>query len=332
MSKTYEKTVDIETFNKILSDLDYCLSLNIKKPYPATLALYFGDCVYYTSLTGDKKNSANVGNIMAQLDKYAKRIEYELLDKELYGYNKVKIGPFKTKIHWDLKDPGNFDYVNDDYKLKWLKCYSYDINSAYSFAMLKPIPDTSKPCRRFDVVQKGEIGFYKNGEATTEIGAWAEYIFPLKESPFKAYIEHYYQKKEQAKDKKERDMWKLFLNIPSGMTQKLNIFVRLAILHYAAVYISSFIDENTVYCNTDSIVSLVPRYDLPMGNEIGQFKVEHINDDFKYKQAGIYQWGEKCHYKGIPSVALKDIENIKNWADNLPYKFDAQLRRVVKNG
>ena len=332
MSKSYEKTVSIETFNELLSGLSYYNTLELSRPYPATLALKWHNCTYYTSLTGEKKNSANVGNIMAQLDKFAKREEYELIDKESYGYEKIKLDRFKTKIHWSLKDPGNFSYVNENYRLKWLKCYSYDINSAYSFAMLKPMPDTSKPCRKCDIINEGEIGFYSTGGATTEIGAWAEYIFPLKESPFKAYVEYYYEKKREAKTKEERNIWKNFLNIPSGMTQKLNIFVRLAILHYAAVYIESFIDEYTVYCNTDSIVSLVPRDDLPMGNEIGQFKAEHINDDFKYKQAGIYQWGEECHYKGIPGIALKDIENIKNWKDNLPYKYDTELRRIVENG
>ena len=53
--------------------------------------------------------------------------------------------PGHTKILWDYLDPGNFSYTNDEYILKKIKCYSYDLNSAYSFAMLKPMPDTSNP-------------------------------------------------------------------------------------------------------------------------------------------------------------------------------------------
>ena len=35
--------------------------------------------------------------------------------------------PGHTKITWDYLDPGNFSYTNDKYKLKKLKCYSYDL-------------------------------------------------------------------------------------------------------------------------------------------------------------------------------------------------------------
>ena len=45
--------------------------------------------------------------------------------------------PGHTKILWDYLDPGNFSYINEEYILKKIKCYSYDLNSAYSFAMLK---------------------------------------------------------------------------------------------------------------------------------------------------------------------------------------------------
>ena len=65
-------------------------------------------------------------------------------------------------------------------------------------------------------------------------------------------------------------------------------------------------------------------------NELGQFKEEHINEDFKFIQAGQYQWGSECHYNGVPGCAIKDIENIENWQDNLPYKL--VNRRIVKNG
>ena len=114
------------------------------------------------------------------------------------------------------------------------------------------------------------------------------------------------------------------------MIQRYNIFIRLGILYNAAEYIKQFQDEDTVYCNTDSIVSLKRRTDLPLGIELGQFKEEHVNEDFKFIQAGQYQWGSECHYKGIPGCALTDIENTENWQENLPYKL--VNRRVVKNG
>ena len=53
--------------------------------------------------------------------------------------------------------------------------------------------------------------------------------------------------------------------------------------------IEDLMDENTIYCNTDSIVSLVPRDDLEIGDDIGQFKEEDKGKMFAYKGFE-YQW------------------------------------------
>lgn len=47
-------------------------------------------------------------------------------------------------------------------------------------------------------------------------------------------------------------------------------------------------DENTLFSNTDSIVSLVPRPDLKISDNIGDFKIEH-QGDFIYLDAYHYQ-------------------------------------------
>ena len=84
------------------------------------------------------------------------------------------------------------------------------------------------------------------------------------------------------------------------------------VLYHAKMYIQRFIDEDTVYCNVDSIVSLKKRSDLPISDNIGDFKFEHDGDDFKFKQVAIYQWGDEVHYTGIPSKMINDIEDVKN--------------------
>ena len=198
--------------------------------------------------------------------------------------------------------------------------------------MCKDMPDTSIAPRMYDAVGPNEIGFNDGGEVTTTIGDFAEYIFPLMKSPFIKYVENYYAKKQKAKTKEERDLWKDFLNIPTGMSHKKNIFIRNAILYHAACYIRQFIDKDTVYCNTDSIVSLKKRTDLPIGDKLGEFKEEHANERFKFIDEGIYQWDNECHYKGIPGCALTDIENIENWEENLPYKYNELTRRIEPNG
>ena len=221
--------------------------------------------------------------------------------------------PGHTKITWDYLDPGNYSYTNDKYKLKWLNCYSYDVHSAYSLAMKKPMPDTSKP--KFNaIVGPGEMGFRKLTKLVYIVseGKMADVVFPLMESPYKDYVDEYYLKKQNAKTEVEYDLYKAWLNIPAGLLHRYNIFHRLAMLYYAKKYIMQFIDENTVYCNVDSIISLKPRNDLPIGDGLGEFKIEHQNERFKFKKVAIYQWGNEVHYSGIPSKAINDIEDIKS--------------------
>ena len=321
-----EKNLTVEEFNNLIDEIDYAQpEITVSK---CTVSFTFSDTKYNCSLTGEKKNIPNCGNIWKQFNTLTEH-SYELPNKEKYGYIKVKLDDKSTKVHWALKDPGNYWYVKESASRQWLKCYSYDVNSAYSYAMLQPLPDTSVEPRLNCILKEGEIGFYNDGSITKEAGAYVEYAFPLKIYNFDIYINRYYEKKKSSEGEL-RKMWKDFLNIPAGMMQKHNIFIRLGILYNAAEYIKQFQDEDTVYCNTDSIVSLKRRTDLPIGTELGQFKEEHINEDFKFISTGKYQWGSECHYKGVPGCALTDIENIEDWQNNLPYKL--VNRRVVKNG
>jgi len=261
-----------------------------------------------------KINSGNIWNSFKTITKFENKI-----NKDKFGYKEIFITPFKKKVKWDFATDFGFAYYDENFNNQWLKCWSYDINSAFAFAMLKPMPDTSKEPRYNDYVKRGEMGFYKMGGATTKVGEYAEVIFSLQDSPFKEYIIKYYNLKKNATEKEFRTKYKDFLNIPTGMMQRYDIFIRNAIIYWSNKYIKSFIDENTVYCNVDCIISLVPRYDIPVGEEIGQFKCEHICDNFKYKQSGIYQWNDECHYQGIPARTIKDINDIEGWQENIDY-------------
>jgi hypothetical protein len=330
MTKTYCRTLPVESFNQLLDELEL-LGLIIEPTVErVTVSFKHEGTEYQTSLTGDLKDIPNVGTIWNQFLKNCERETFELKNKEQYGYKETwELLSKKKHVKWDIKDPGGYSYTLDKKARKWLKCWSYDVNSAYSYAMLQDMPDTDQPPRLNDFVHAGEIGFTAGGEASTEEGDYMEFIFPLKESPFKAYVNKYYDKKKEATNDDERAKWKYFLNIPSGMMQKHNIFMRLAILHYAKIYISSFIDEDTVYCNVDSIISTKERTDLPLGDKLGEFKKSKENADFKYIQPGIYQWGSECHYQGIPGQCLTDIEDTTGWQDN--YKYKLVNRRLVKN-
>ena len=329
MKKSYTKILQIQDFNNILEYIDNNDSPVEINNLLGTVSFKYEGVEYQTSLTGDLKDVINVGNIWNQFLKICPLESFKLANKEDFGYCEIFDNQGRKHIHWKIIDPGNYDYVKESYSSKWYNCYSYDQNSAYSYAMLQPMPDTSKKPRLNDLVGHNEIGFYENGMATTDLGAYAEYIFPLMPSPFTPYVLKYFNKKINAKTKEEKTKWKYFLNIPTGMLHKVNIFMRLAVLYYARNYIRTFIDENTIYCNVDSIVSTKKRVDLPIGNDLGEFKEEHNNEPFKFIQSGIYQWSEECHYKGIPACTIKDIENIEGWQYNFPYKIEN--RRIVKN-
>lgn len=192
---------------------------------------------------------------------------------------------------------------NPKYEGKRIKAYSYDINSSYSNAMLKPMPDTNA---EYDInrrVRAGEVGFIQNDEKgiiPVFEGKHAEFIFPLVESPFKRFIERWYTVKKTTKDPIEKQKAKDMLNFPIGYSQKHNPFIRAMILYWANKEIEDRLDDNSIYWNTDSIVSAVPRPDINIGTEIGQFKLEDKGIEFAFVGFN-YQWDfEAPGYRGVP--------------------------------
>lgn len=217
---------------------------------------------------------------------------------------------------------GGFTYKNPKYiGNRYTGVYSYDVNSSYSFAMLKDIPDTKGPMYERRELQDGEIGFnevYENGQLILKAiftkGTFCRYIFKAIKSPFDNFVKKYYNIKCNApKDSKERQRAKDMLNIATGYIRRKNPFLHSCILSRARDYIKQFINEDTLVCNTDSIISLTPRYDLNIGKEIGQFKLEHTNETFAYSKTG-YQWNNEQ-----PKINGKSKQWFKN---EYPNGFD----------
>lgn len=232
-----------------------------------------------------------------------------------------------------------FLYKNPKYEGKRVKAISYDLNSAYSYAMLQDMPDTSVPYQSKKIIEGKEIGFIElpSDDDPSKIDfvpkykGHSDYVFPLMESPFKKFVENWYKKKKKSDTKMKA---KGVLNFSVGYLQKTNPFLRAAIIGKCNEYMKNLIDENTIYCNTDSIVSLVPRNDLNVGDNIGQFKVEN-EGEFAFKGFN-YQWNkEPPSYRGISKAWFK-----KGWdilKDPLPkagnvYKIvNYKLERVKYN-
>lgn len=198
-------------------------------------------------------------------------------------------------------------YINEEYNWTRNDAIGYDLNSAYSWAMLQPMPDTSVPYRT-GYVQEGEVGFM---EMPTNDGrmslvprfkGFSLWIFPLMESPFKKFVEHWYSKKLNPETKSKA---KGVLNYCVGYLKRVNPFLRAMIVGNCNIYIDSLIDEYTLYCNTDSIVSLRERPDFIIGTNVGEWKVERIGK-FAFRDH-VYQWDmDKPSYKGVSKSWFKE--------------------------
>lgn len=201
------------------------------------------------------------------------------------------------------------------------KAIGYDLNSAYSFAMLQPMPDTSVPYKAKIIEEGKEIGFIElptenGGMALTPIfSGYSLYVFPIMESPFKKFVEVWYQRKLDPKKKRKA---KGVLNYSVGYLQRVNPFLRAAIIGYCNNFIKSLIDENTLYCNTDSIVTMKPIESLKIGKGIGEWKIEH-EGEFAFDGFN-YQWDlEAPHFRGTS----------RNWFDD---GWDILKDKLPKNG
>ena len=237
----------------------------------------------------------------ATLKKYYK--VPDLREESMYGY---QLG-IDNKARWFVASTKHLQYYNPKYdETRTENCIGYDLNSAFSYAMLQPIPDTSVRAITYGLVHEGQIGFQANGDVV--FSGPALYVFPLMESPFKRFIDVWYGRK-QSIDKKLHNKAKQMLNYCVGYLQRVNPFIRNCIVSRSNKLIESLIDENTLYCNTDSIVSKVRRKDIEanLGHDIGQWKIEHMGS-FAYRKY-TYQWGFKTPtYKGVPKGWFKSFE------------------------
>lgn len=218
------------------------------------------------------------------VQKYYKAKDFrndEFVKREL-GYDPIVKNSFSVSA-------SPFLYHNKKFEGTRQKAIGYDLNSSYSNAMLGQIPNTDVPYR-IGVVKENEVGFIDDEGQLIPVfeGSHSHFIFPLMESPYKKFVEKYYSIKKNAKTPEEKKRAKDILNFSIGYMQKTNPFIRAMIIYRANKLIKDLIDENTLYCNTDSIVCLKPRDEIKIGKEIGDFKVEH-EGEFAFVGFN-YQW------------------------------------------
>lgn len=187
------------------------------------------------------------------------------------------------------------------------EAYGYDLNSAYSAAMLNGWIDVRKGPSRGIVNPMTQVGFAYNDEGMLELKhyGYCEWVFNKCETPqgVKDYIYKWYKIKEEAVaagDKKAKQHAKSMLNYVVGYFQRVNPWLRAWVVCSCNEFISGLLDENSLFWNTDSIVSSVRRPDLEknLGTGIGQWKLEHEGEVAYLNNC--YQWnGEVPVYRGI---------------------------------
>ena len=195
--------------------------------------------------------------------------------------------------------------------------YEYDLNSAYSAALMDKVIDLSGPAGYKQEVKEGQVGFLLNDELTMIYpGQYADVIFNEIDSPsgLKEYCLKYYKLKQETTGS-EKQQAKGMLNFPIGYAQRINPFFRAYVVHKCNETINELIDDNSLCWNTDAIFSTKPKQ-LNIGNEIGQFKVEHF-DTFRMK-GNTYQIDDQLPItRGVPKEFFKRFEYLNGRKFNL---------------
>lgn len=247
----------------------------------------------------------------------------------------------------EITPAGALLYSNPDYEGKWVEAIEYDVTSAFSAVMIHKLPDFSVPPRE-GMVKKDEIGFSATGELVHE--GYAPYIWPLVPSYYKKFVQKYFNLKKKGREKgKERvaSEAKDTLNLCIGYCDKHNgispdhpgyrpnPFFRNYIVYRCNEEMEKIIEAHKdiiIMSNTDSLVSLEEIPELPLGPDVGQWKIEQKG--WIAYVGNNYQWrGSAPKYRGVPKEWFsKDFDITKSPLpdDANQYFFNGITNRIER--
>lgn len=206
--------------------------------------------------------------------------------------------------------------------------WQYDLNSAYLYFMSKPLPYGDSIAKNREVCE-GEIGFNFNTDekGVTSVEAvfngFAEKIFKTK--VYKSFIDYInFRGKEMSKikDHDQRQAYKIRTYALHGNLKYHNIFISSAIVGYCKELLLNIKKDNpNIIMNTvDSITSIGPIKGLNIGTKIGQFKIEHQNENFYYYTESYKIWNDTDElHKGL---------DIKRKGISPKYYYDIERNRM----
>lgn len=349
MNKTLEK---IEKSGKIFI---HGLYSKYKKKYGGKFSLnyyafYYMDGVNFNVTT---KLSGENCTYNFRLDGETKGTQISPLTCYRIGQKIYNVPKLDETIYSDIDEKDEAGkYMKSSRQLLWTNpkfdgqeiphTWIYDLNAAFSSILMTKIPDLNNLKRRDDIVKEDEIGFkgkYLDHFTLARPGEEAELIFDLIESPYKNWCIKLYNEKIKCKAKDDEVgalKAKQTVNFFIGFLQRTNPLMRAYIVESCNDFMRDKIDmETTIFCNTDSIHSTVPRPDLETGSGIGQFKVEGDDVIARYKGANWQIKGEKPKWRGVAEYRLKKENgewlNILTDQPPIPelmYYFDEESRRI----
>ena len=213
------------------------------------------------------------------------------------------------KPNFDVLSSSPIVWTNKVFDGVRLNATCYDVNGAYGWALEQDIPDTSKTPKRDCFVGDGELGFLVDGDASSLTwgkrlrlvlpGGWANFVFKAMKSPYKAFVDKWFGLKYNGRTKDVRMKAKNVINESIGYLQLINPFIRACVVERCNRRMRSLINEDSIYCNTDSICSSVKRDDIIVSKRLGDFKIEHEGE--VATRGDCYQWGLGIPtYRGVP--------------------------------
>ena len=286
-------------------------------------------CTWIFDKSGEYNIAVNPLEIQIEAGKYYK--PYEEINKEdtiFHFWSGKVVESARPLVSYNKKFDNTEHYV-----------YCYDLNSAYANVLKDKIIDTYN-WRSYDEVGDGEIGFnFDNNLTLVHKGEGLAFrVYKLIDSPFKEYINKYYNMKKNAPSgSREKKVAKAYLNYCVGLWQNHNPFLRAYVVNTCNEYISKYIKKyKDIVCmwNTDAIYTTEPIEELDIGTEIGQWKLEY-EGLFRQKQTA-YQKVDKAEvtYRGVSKCLFKKDFNLLT--DKLPahdfrYYFDSETCRFEEN-
>lgn len=256
-------------------------------------------------LDGNQLSEQTVINACSQL---AKAHKYEDVEEVLgIKYDKKKAVDGKPKGYREsIGSATPFKYYNKNYYNKDVKAYEYDLSSAYLQVLAKlrlPKLNTLR-CNTF--IGPNQVGFFQVNATRTgnklgfsyKQGTYAQWVFDLTDdAPYAAWATKTLAKLSTMSKGIEKDKIKNVPRYAVGQMQNHNPFIRCLVVDTCTKLIKSLMDENTIYSNTDSIVSLTQRPDIENYTDY-KFHTDskHYNARFYMIQDGdsiIYQWNDE---------------------------------------